>query len=261
LDLAGRSVRALAGGVGILVFLTLWEVASRTDLLPSDSFPPATTVLGDLGSALGRSATWDAVQATMTGWGWGLLIGVPLAVLLGVVIGANDTLYAMVRPIIEFLRPVPSVALIPLGVLLFGVEMRIKVFLVVYAVFFPMLYQAIYGVRSADRIALETATVYGLGRFGRTTRVVLPSAAPYLMTGLRLASSIALVLCVTAELIVGTSGLGDLIGSAQALGDYSNMYAFILLTGILGIVLNAVFRAVDQRVVWWTGDRRARRSA
>lgn len=254
--LEGRGVRAALGGVGILCFLTLWEVLSRTETLPSQSFPPATDIVQSLANGLATSEVWDAIKETLTGWALGLLIAVPAAVVVGLVIGTSEVLYGMFRAIIEFLRPVPSVALIPLGVLVFGVEMEVKLFLIVYAVFFPMLYQVVYGVRSTDRVALESATVYGLSRRERALRVVLPSATPHVMTGLRLSSSIALVLAVTAELIIGTPGIGELIGSRQALGEYSDMYAFILLTGILGILLNLIFQTLESRVVWWRADRR-----
>lgn len=260
-SLDGRGARAAVGAVGVAVSLGLWQLVAAAELLPSHSFPAASAVLADLASGLGDGVTWSAVAATMQGWAWGLAVAVPAAVLIGVVIGSSDLLFGMVRPIIEFLRPVPSVALIPVGVLLFGVELEIKVFLIAYAAFFPMLYQAIYGVRSTNRVALETATVYGLGRFRRMTHVVLPSAAPYIMTGLRLVSSIALVLAVTAELIVGAEGLGAEIAAAQAIAEYSKMYAFIVMTGLLGIMLNAAFRALDARLVWWSGSRQRERSA
>jgi ABC-type nitrate/sulfonate/bicarbonate transport system permease component len=254
--LEGRGARAALGGVGILCFLTLWEVLSRTETLPSQSFPPATDIIQSLVNGLSTSEVWDAIKETLTGWALGLLIAVPAAVVVGLLIGSSDVLYGMFRAIIEFLRPVPSVALIPLGVLVFGVDMQVKLFLIVYAVFFPMLYQAVYGVRSTDRVALESATVYGLSRRQRALRIVLPSATPHVMTGLRLASSIALVLAVTAELIIGTPGIGELIASRQSLGEYSDMYAFILLTGILGILLNLIFQTLESRVVWWRADRR-----
>jgi ABC-type nitrate/sulfonate/bicarbonate transport system permease component len=257
--LDGRGARAAAAAVGVLGALGVWQLVAVAGWLPQHSFPRASTVVGDLVSSLGERATWDAVAATMEGWAWGLAIAVPAAVVAGMVIGSSDVLFDMVRPIVEFLRPVPSVALIPVGVLLFGVELEVKVFLVAYAVFFPTLYQAIYGVRSTNRVALETASVYGLGRIRRLVRIVLPSAAPYLMTALRLASSIALILSVTAELIVGSDGLGERIASAQAIAEYSEMYAFILLTGVLGIVLNAAVRALDARVVWWSVDRQVAR--
>jgi ABC-type nitrate/sulfonate/bicarbonate transport system permease component len=249
------------GAAGVFAFLALWEVLTRTEILPSDSIPTATSIIGKLFEILGGSLVWHAVGATMKGWAFGLVIGFPSAVLLGLIIGSSEVVYGMLRPIIEFLRPVPSVALVPVGVLIFGVELEVKVFLIVYAVVFPVLFQTIYGVRSTDKVALEMARVYGLGRVARTVRVVLPSTAPYLITGLRLASSIALIIGVTVELIVGIPGLGFEIGSAQAIGDYKAMYAFILLTGVLGVVLDAAFRAVEKRSIWWRSDRREARSA
>lgn len=252
---SARRSAAVAGAVGIVAFLLLWEVVVRLGLVSGQYFPPASTVLRHAYDLLSDRATWDAIAATMSGWAWGLAIGVPVAVVVGLVIGSIPLLSDAVRPIIEFLRPVPSVALVPLGVLLFGVELEVKVFLVVYAVFFPMLYQTIYGVQSVDRVARESAVVYGVGPLRRTLLVVLPSAAPYIVTGIRISSSIALVLCVTAELVIGVPGLGERIGSEQMIGEYPDMYVYLFLAGVLGIVLNAIFRAIGRRVVWWQDKR------
>ena len=110
---------------------------------------------------------------------------------------------------IEFLRPIPSAALIPLLFLTLGTNLKSEVFLAAFGAFWPLLVQTIYGVRDVDPVALETARSFGLGRLERLYRITLPSAVPYIATGLRISSTVALILAFTAELFMGTPGLGQ----------------------------------------------------
>jgi ABC-type nitrate/sulfonate/bicarbonate transport system permease component len=149
------------------------------------------------------------------------------------------------------------VALIPLAVLVFGTQLPNKIFLVTFACFWPLLFQAIYGVQDVDPVAEDTARAFGFNRLQRLYMVTLPSAAPYLATGLRLASSVALILAVTSELVVGVPGLGRSINVAQSSGDYASMYALIAVAGMLGILLNATFRRVERRALRWHPAQRS----
>ena len=233
------------------------ELASRLDLLPHREFPPLVSVTGTtLLDQLPLPAFWADVLATLEGWAIGLGLAALLAFPAGILVGSNRTAYRMVRAPIEFLRPIPSVALIPLAVLVFGTQLPDKVFLVTFACFWPLLFQTIYGVQDVDPVAIDTARSFGIGRAGRLLFVTLPSAAPYLATGLRISSSVALILAVTSELVVGVPGLGHSINVAQSSGDYALMYALIAVAGLLGVALNAGFRAVERRALRWHPSER-----
>jgi ABC-type nitrate/sulfonate/bicarbonate transport system permease component len=179
-------------------------------------------------------------------------------VLLGMAIGSSAVLHAASYAVVEFLRPIPSVALIPLVVLVLGTGMQSKVFLATFAASWPILVATIYGVRDVEPVALETARSYRARPHTRLLSVVLPSAVPYLATGLRVASSTALILCVTAELVIGAPGLGQSIAVAQSGGDYTLMYALIIATGILGMLLNLVFVALEGRLLRWHPSQHAK---
>src|SRR5690606_30505559 len=138
------------------------------------------------------------------------------------------------RLIIEALRPIPAVALIPLAVLVFGIDGMTKVVLIAFSVFWPMLFQVIYGVRDVDAVARDTFLSYRLGFWTRIRYLLLPSAAPYFMTGLRISASIALVASVATELGIGAPGLGAAIHAAQSSGAHPEEYAYIIATGMLG---------------------------
>jgi ABC-type nitrate/sulfonate/bicarbonate transport system permease component len=158
--------------------------------------------------------------------------------------------------VIEFLRPIPSVALIPLAVLVYGTGLESKVFLAVYASFWPVLVQAIYGVQDIDPVAMDTAKSFGFSRLQRLVRVTLPSAAPYIATGLRISSAVSLVLVVTAELVIGAPGLGREINAARQGGATEEMYALIIVTGLLGWLVNVLFTQAERRALHWHPSHR-----
>ena len=165
-------------------------------------------------------------------------------------------LYHAFRPAIEFLRPIPSVALIPLAILVYGTGLQSKVFLVAFASIWPLLIQTIYGARDLDPIALETARSFRIRRSDRILRVTLMGAVPYIATGLRISSATALILAITAELIVGSAGLGREINIARQGGAVDIMYALIVTTGLVGWGLNSLFAAGERRVLHWHPSHR-----
>jgi ABC-type nitrate/sulfonate/bicarbonate transport system permease component len=167
------------------------------------------------------------------------------------VIGGVPLLRAATASAIDFLRPIPSVALVPLAVLLFGTQLRSALVLIVYAAFWQVLVQTLYGVQDVDPVADETARCYGLGRFARIRYVVWPTAKPYVATGVRLAASVALILAVTAELVIGSPGLGREITTAQSGGAIALTYGLILVTGVFGLAVNIGIRALERRVLAW----------
>lgn len=239
------------GLAGVLVVLAALELVARSGILPARWFPPVTAVFGALGELLPTRELWADVGRTLQGWAVGLGIAALVAVPVGMVIGSVEAVYRALRVVIEFLRPIPSVALIPAAVLLFGIGMSMKVFLVTFAAFWPILFQAIYGVQDVNPGVKETARAYGLGPIARFVRVVLPSTLAYVATGLRISSAIALILAVTAELVVGAAGLGTAIIAAQTAAQIPTMYALIAVTGGLGWLLNAAFQATEARLLHW----------
>lgn len=246
----------LLGSFGVLCALTLWQLAPTLGLVDGDNLPGAVPVLGELFSLAGTSAFWDAVASTLAGAGVGLAIAVVLGVWFGVLMGSNKVAWHALRPTVEFLRPVPGVALIPVAILLFGPSMKSDVLLVAFGCVWVMLVQTLYGVRAVDEVALQTARSYGLTRADRIRFVQLPSALPYIATGLRIASAIALIVAVTAELVAGNNGLGKSISLAQSVGQTEEMYALIVASGILGIAVHLLFGGLEKRFLHWHQSQR-----
>jgi ABC-type nitrate/sulfonate/bicarbonate transport system permease component len=247
---AGRSRRFL-GLAGPLGFLVLLEVVPRVGLVPERYLPPASRIAGALATELRQPSFWVALGDTLEGWAIGLAIAVAGGVGLGLLLGSVPALRAATSSTIEFLRPIPSVAMIPLAVLLFGTDLRSKLLLVVYASFWQVLIQVLSGVQDVDPVAMDTAHSYRLGRWARVRHVVWPTTLPYAVTGFRLAAAVALVLAVTAELIIGSPGLGKEIAVAQTSGAVPAMYALVVVAGLLGVGVNLLARTVERRVLAW----------
>jgi ABC-type nitrate/sulfonate/bicarbonate transport system permease component len=251
-----RVPQAVLGLAGLLILVLLVEILPRIGVLPREYFPPSSEIGSALGDLVGTTEFWTAVGDTMQGWAIGLAIAAVAGVVLGILIGSSRFTREFTASTIEFLRPIPSVALIPIAVLLFGVAIESKLMLVVYAAFWQVLIQVLYGVQDVDPVAQDTARAYGLGRWARVRYLTWPTALPYVMTGLRLAAAVALILAVTAELVIGNPGLGKLLASAQSSGAYPMTYAIVVVTGILGVLVNLVFRAVERYSLSWHPSQR-----
>ncbi|WP_116951809.1 ABC transporter permease [Jiangella endophytica] len=237
-----------SGIAGVLVAL---ELLIRIDVIPRAWFPPVSEIWWRFLQGLGTSSFWGDLGNTLLGWSVGLGLATVLAVPAGMLIGSHPIPASAFRAIIEFLRPIPSVALIPLAVLLWGIDLQTKLFLVTFASFWPILFQALYGVQSVDPEQMQVTRVYRLGRWAAFRHVVMPSTAPYIATGLRISSSIALALSITAEIVVGAPGIGRSIMLAQASSATTDMYALILATGLLGWGLNSLFLRIEKAALHW----------
>ncbi|WP_409468276.1 ABC transporter permease [Streptomyces sp. HC307] len=246
-----RGVNLALGAAGLAAFLALGEAVPRLGLVKDDHFPPTTRIADALGREVTDGAFWTALGDTLTGWALGLAIAVGAGVAVGLVVSVVPYLREATASTIEFLRPIPSVALIPLAVLLYGTELRSVLLLVVYAAFWQVLIQVLYGVQDVDPVADETARSYGLGTWARIRHVLWPTALPYVMTGVRLAAAVALILAVTAELVIGAPGLGARIAVAQTSQAVPEMYALIVVTGVLGLLINVGARTVERRTLAW----------
>jgi ABC-type nitrate/sulfonate/bicarbonate transport system permease component len=246
----GRGAR-LRGAVGFLVFLSVWEKLPDVGLLPARYFPPFHAVLTALVQDLGSAVFWRSVSYTAQAWFIGLVIAFAAASLVGLVLGSIPVLWRYTESTIEFLRPIPSVALIPLAVLMFGIDMKSALLLIIYASFWQILIQILYGVKDVDPVALDTARMYGLGRWSRIRHVAWPTALPYAITGFRLGASVALVLAVTAELVIGNPGIGHQVALAQSALALPEMYSLVIVAGVMGVLVNILARTLERKVLAW----------
>ncbi len=252
----GRFADAVLAITSVAAALALWELVSQTELISQRDLPAMSTVVAKLWSMLGTADFWGAFAQTVRGWAVGLALATALAVPIGILLGSSEFAARAFRVPIEFLRPIPSAALIPLLFLTLGTTLKSEVFLATFGAFWPLLVQTMYGVRDVDPVAIDTARSFGVSRFERLYRIKLPSAVPYIGTGLRISSTVALILAFTAELFMGTPGLGQKMNFAESYGLNDQLYALALATGFLGIAIHVVFAAVERRALKWHPSQR-----
>ncbi|BCJ68120.1 ABC transporter permease [Polymorphospora rubra] len=245
----GAGHRRGLGVVGLLAAAVTYEAVTRAFFSPVH-VPPLTAIVPEALGLLTEARFWTATGRTLLAAAAGLLIAVAAGIVLGFAIGSVPWLLRITSSTLDFLRPVPSIVLIPVLVLVLDVG-QITILLVAVSCFWIVLFQVLYGLRDVDQVAVDTARSFRLGRWGRIVHVTWPTVLPYLGTALRLVVSVALALALTGGLVMGSAGLGEMIWSSQESGESAGMYALVLLTGGVGIALDAVARLGERRLLHW----------
>lgn len=236
---------------GFVIVILIWEIVPRLGILDPHVFAPLSDVLVRLGQLSATPDFWGMLISTIRTWAIGLVIAVVGGFVVGFLIGLIPGARAFTHSTIEFLRPIPSVALVPAVILLVGSTFQSGVVLITYAAFWPMLLQTLYGLDDVDPVARDTARSYRFTWRMRVFDLVLPSVLPYVFTGFRISASIALVLAVTSEMVIGTFGLGQGIALSQSAGDTTKLYALVIVAGLLGVAVNIGTRALEKRTLHW----------
>lgn len=180
----------------------------------------------------------------------GLILASIVAIPLGVVLGSSETLEDFCSVIISILRPIPPVAWIPFSILWFGIGTVPAVFIIFMGCVFPILVYTLDGVKRTPKVLVEAAQTLGANRWNVLRRIILPSAVPYIVSGLKVGVSIALMCTISAEMIGSSSGLGYLILTSTNLFDTGTTVVGMLTIGIIGIIFDYMFRKVQDQIFW-----------
>jgi NitT/TauT family transport system permease protein/sulfonate transport system permease protein len=241
----------LPGWTSFGLVLLLWELTARAVPEYRLYLPPISEVLGALAGALFAGPMAGHLAITLQRFVAGYFLAAALGVGLGVALGYFPALQRLFGTTIEFLRPMPSVAIIPVAILLLGIGDAMIVAVTVYASVWPILINTIDGVRNIESTLVATGRTFGLGLRAILWRIIFPAASPYVVTGLRIALSIALILVTTAEMVAGSKGLGFFILDEERSMNSHNMYAGILVVAACGYTLNRLFLRLEGRAMRW----------
>ena len=238
---------------GVALFFLLAEFVTRLEIVPPIYLPRASTVVLRMAELARDPAFLVNVAVTLYAWALGIALATAISIPFGILIGTSNLAYKMATPLVEVMRPIPSVALIPLAILLWGQGLTTKVLLVAYATTWPILFNTISGVHDVDPITVQTARCFGLGRLAILRRINLPSAAPFIFTGLRISASLGLIVIVGTELLAGADrGIGSYILFVSSSGGHmDSVLAGAAIAGLVGLAINSMFGMVERRVFAW----------
>lgn len=248
--------RPVLGVIGLGWVVAAWHVGVASGAIPVTTLPAPGSVAGRMPELVADAEFRAHVADTLATWALAMLTAGAVAIPLGLVLGYVPTLSRPASTVIHAARSVPSTALLPISVLFFGLGLAMKVALVSYAIFWPMALNSMYGVRAVDPQMVTVARSFGWGRYTILWRVILPSAASYAATGVRIAGGIALIVVLSAELLGASRGIGTVIVRYQQADRPDFVYAGILLVGMLGIAILTLLRSVERHLFPWAEARR-----
>ena len=219
-------------GTILSTFTDIWLSNDATQLFLSDQF-------------------WTDASASLTRAGLGWFFAAAAGIVGGVILGVWRQAAWFFDPIVRFGVSTPSTIFLPVAILIFGITSAMNIFLIAFGAVWVILINTLDGVRSLDRTTVLTARSLRLGRVRYLFKIVVPGASPQIFTGLRVSIGIALILMIVAELFAASEGLGFFISFSQRRFNYPNMWAGILLVGLIGIAANTLFAIVEARVLRW----------
>jgi ABC-type nitrate/sulfonate/bicarbonate transport system permease component len=237
------------------LLLLAWGVASADST--TFYFPPLTDIFSTFKDTWLFERVGSDVVPSLVRMGLGFGIAVVIAVAVGLLLGQSRRARRATSPIIEFLRAIPPPALLPFGILVWGIGTSMKVFIIAFVCLWPVLLNTLDGVAGVDPTLRETSRVYRISKWDRLFRVMLPAATPQIFAGMRTALSLALIMMVISEMVASTNGIGYFVLQSQRTFAIPEMWSGIFLLGILGYVLNAGFMLIERRVLRWHRGARA----
>jgi len=235
----------------LLLLAFAWEAITRAGIVPAAALPPLDKVLTAWVDLAGSGDLWSNGIASFMRGGMGLGMAIVLGALIGVLMAWYKPVRIAVNPIVQFFYPMPKSALIPVMVLWLGFGDASKIVLIFVGCLLPVTLSAFNGARGAEEVLLWSARSLGASRARVLWEVVLPSALPEILSGIRTALALSFVLLVSSELIVARQGLGYMIGWLGDGGAYDAMFAVVMTVALLGFAADRLYLAMMQRVLAW----------
>jgi len=235
----------------LVLLAVAWEAVSRLGLVSSSALPPLSDVIASWIDLVKTGELVSNAGASLYRASAGLALAIVIGAALGIGMAWSKPINVVVAPIVEIFYPLPKSALIPVTVIWLGLGDGSKILLIFLGCMIPVTIGAFNGARSSERTLVWSARSMGAGRLRMLWDVVLPSAMPELLNGIRTALALSFILLVSAELIVARAGFGYLIGFLGANGAYDSMYAVVLTVALLGFAADRGFQLIMNRMLQW----------
>jgi ABC-type nitrate/sulfonate/bicarbonate transport system permease component len=241
----GRSVTTdlLLGLIPIALLLAIWQGTVAFGLAPPTLLPPPGRVFARMAEQLVTASFDQEILATLFRLFAGFLIAVVLGIAIGLAAAVNPTINAAVRPIVRVLAPLPKVALYPALLLLLGFGHESKIALVAADALFPILLSTYYGASTVEQKLIWSAMAAGTPPREILFKIILPAAAPSILTGCRIGLVISCIVVFLAEMITSTDGLGHVLITAARTFQAVDMFVPLITISLLGLILNGLLQA------------------
>ncbi|WP_079412016.1 ABC transporter permease [Paenibacillus ferrarius] len=243
--------KTLVGSIGIIMVLAIWLAITWLKWLPAALLPSPLEVADTAANMLRNGSLITHIQASLQRVLLGFLLAFILALPLGVALGTWEFLRNALNPLIELIRPIPPIAMIPLAILWFGIGEMSKIFIIVYGAFFPLLLNIIGGVSQTEALHIKAAQSLGASRFHIFYFVTLRAAIPNIVIGMRSGISMAFICLVGSELIAANAGLGFLIQEGRALYKTDQVFVGMIAIGLVGLAINRLLIALETYLIRW----------
>jgi NitT/TauT family transport system permease protein len=235
----------------LLLLALAWELAARLHLVSSDALPSLTSVVAAWIDMIRDGELVTNGVSSLYRAGAGLALSILIGAVLGIVMAWWKPVNVLLAPIVEIFYPLPKSALIPVTVIWLGFGDGSKILLIFLGCMLPVTIGAFNGARSSEQVLVWSARSMGANKLRMLWDVVVPSAMPELLNGIRTALALSFILLVSSELIVAQKGLGYLIGNLGANGSYDAMYAVVLTVAFLGFAADRVYLLITKRALAW----------
>lgn len=247
---------SLVKALGAITAVLVWWFASAASRSPY--VPSLERVLDSAYGYWVTGAGQEDFLASLGNLGAGLGLAVVLGVGGGLLIGQHRLLDRAVSPGLEFVRAIPATALLPFAMVVFGIGTGMQVFLITLGCLFPILLNVVDGCRQLPNALHETTAGFGITGWYRQVFVVLPAVSARAAAGIRIAIPLGLILVVTSEMVGTTVGIGSVLNTAQNSFNFVAVWSAVLILGVLGVVLNTLFAAIERRGLRWYENERSR---
>lgn len=234
-----------------IFILIVWEVFSRTGVLDIRFFPPPTAVLTTFYELLTSGVLVTHISISLYRIVGGFLLGVIPGIIIGLLMGLYKPIRYFVSPIVMAFMPIPTLALMPIFIILFGIGDLSKVITIAGSVFFPVVINTAAGVMNIDSIYIDVAKNYGASKTSFFFKIALPGSLPVMLEGIQMGQAIALLTIVAAEMMGATSGIGFLIWTSYKAFLLKEMYVGLMLISFFGYLFSLLLRSLQKKLVPW----------
>jgi len=238
----------------LVAALSLWELVARSGFTNPILLPPPTLVFATLVIKVADGTLLLPILFTLYTAMSGFLIAAAVAIPAGLFLGWQRWLYRVFEPLVETLRPIPAVAIIPLAIIFLGVGLTSRIAIVTYSSFFLIFINALYGVYGIDKLMFLSLQSIGMKQRTIFRTLIIPGSMPFVFAGLRLALVVSIILSVATEMLFGNIGIGHFLMFSVENFRFESLYAGVITLSILGYTLNKIFLIIERRVIGWSQE-------